>query len=109
MKVNDISPKLYIISSLSKAKTYRIYKVNISSRRSLHIDTKTLSSRLYSLYIKIVKKVETQKSPMQSPPCLKEGGPSQTVGGFRRGTTEGGGGIQKRDYDNKKESPSQLR
>ncbi len=40
-KALDMSPcgnEIYIISSLSEARKYRIYEVNISSKRSLHID-----------------------------------------------------------------------
>ncbi len=34
-----------------------------------------------------------EKASLAKPSLPKGGGPSQTVGGFRRGTTEGGGGI----------------
>ena len=47
--------------------------------------------RLDTSLVRVSNVVENKKPPLQSPPCLKEGGPSQTVGGFRRGTTEGGG------------------
>ena len=49
----------------SETKTYRIYEVNISSNRSLHIDLKQTESKLFSLSKKRTEKFSTPK-------CLKK-------------------------------------
>ena len=72
--------------------------IRTATEKSLHLN-------LMPRDINVSNVVENKKPPLQSPPCLKEGGPSQTVGGFRRGTTEGGGGIQKRDLFHRKRIP----
>ena len=70
-----------------------IYEVKYRANFSLHIDKNRFASKPYVSQYRYVERCREQKASLAKPSLPKGGGTALAVGGFRRGTTEGGGGI----------------